>query len=67
MSSLHLSLIANDEISLEFKEKDQNTYVFFIPDTLNRLSSLEIRSAVFIPPGQDSRSLGIDIKRIEIQ
>ena len=67
MSSLNLTLIANDKISLEFKKKEQNTYIFSIPDTLNRLNSLEIKSAVFTPPGQDSRRLGIDIKRIEIQ
>jgi len=67
MSSLNLTIIANDEISLEFMQKEQYTYIFSIPVTLNRLNSLEIKSVVFIPSVQDSRSLGIDIKRIEIQ
>lgn len=67
MSNLQLSLIANDEISLPFKEQVKNTYVFSLPENLSRLDSLEIQSTTFIPSGLDSRDLGIDVKRIEIQ
>ncbi|MBU1456812.1 MAG: hypothetical protein KKD01_19005, partial [Proteobacteria bacterium] len=67
MASLQLRLIANDDISLKFKQQVDNTYVFTLPETLVRLDSLEIQSTTFVPSGQDSRDLGIDVKRIEIQ
>ncbi|MBU1138306.1 MAG: hypothetical protein KKA76_04960, partial [Proteobacteria bacterium] len=67
MASLQLRLIANDNISLKFKQQVDNTYVFTLPETLVRLDTLEIQSTTFVPSGQDSRDLGIDVKRIEIQ
>jgi 4-amino-4-deoxy-L-arabinose transferase-like glycosyltransferase len=67
ISSLQLAAIANGDVSLEFKQKNQNAYLFSLPESLTRLDSLEIHSTTFVPPGMDSRDLGIDIKRIEIQ
>jgi 4-amino-4-deoxy-L-arabinose transferase-like glycosyltransferase len=66
-SSLNLSLTANNKISLPFKKKEENAYIFSLPETLTRLTSLKIESTTFIPSGKDSRKLGIDINRIEIQ
>ncbi|MDH3329440.1 MAG: hypothetical protein OEM01_09425, partial [Desulfobulbaceae bacterium] len=67
MSSLKLMVSANNKVPLVFKQKEQNTYIFSIPDTIDRLDSLEIKSTIFAPSSQDSRKLGIDIKRIEIR
>ncbi|MBA3006395.1 MAG: glycosyltransferase family 39 protein [Proteobacteria bacterium] len=67
MSSLQLTLTANNQILLPFKKKEQNAYIFSIPETLVRLNSLKIESTRFIPLSKDSRKLGIDINRIEIQ
>lgn len=66
ISSLNLSVTANNRIPLALKEKTHNTYIFSLPHTLDRLDSLEIKSTVFAPPGPDARKLGIDINRIEI-
>lgn len=67
MRNLQLKLIANGETPLQFKEQVREAYVFSLPETLARLDSLEIQSTTFVPPGQDSRELGVDVKRIEIQ
>ncbi|MBU0664965.1 MAG: glycosyltransferase family 39 protein [Proteobacteria bacterium] len=67
MSSLKLTLTANNKILLPFKKTEQNVYIFSIPDTLTRLKSLAIESTTFVPSSKDSRKLGIDINRIEIQ
>ena len=67
ISDLQLAVIVNETFSLKFKEKIQDAYVFYLPDALSKLDNLEIHSTTFVPPGLDSRSLGIDIKRIELQ
>lgn len=64
---LELRLLANDRIPLPFTRKEKNTYVFSLPDSLDRLDRLEIRSATFTPQSADSRKLGLDIQRIEIR
>lgn len=64
--AMKLQVIINGEVSLHFREKIKNTYYFEVPDALKRIDSVEVRSTTFIPPGADSRELGIDIKRIEI-
>lgn len=67
MSSLNLTLTANNRIMLPFKYQEKNTYIFAIPETLTSLKKLRIKSTTFVPSGKDSRKLGIDINRIEIQ
>lgn len=67
MVNLQLKLFANGKIPLKLKEQVKDSYVFFLPETLARLDSLEIQSTTFVPPGQDSRALGVDVKRVEIQ
>ncbi len=67
MSSLNLTLTANNRILLPFKDKEKNTYIFTIPETLTNLKNLRIQSTTFVPSGKDTRKLGIDIERIEIQ
>jgi hypothetical protein len=67
IASLELTVTANKNVLLKFKQKKQNAFLFSLPESLNKLDSLEIHSSTFVPPGLDSRNLGIDIKRIEIQ
>ncbi|MBU0944953.1 MAG: glycosyltransferase family 39 protein [Proteobacteria bacterium] len=67
MANLQLRVIANEKTSLTFKQQLNTRYVFSLPKTLVRLDSLEIQSTTFVPPGQDSRRLGVDVQRVEIQ
>jgi hypothetical protein len=67
MSSLQLTILVNRKFPLKFKEKNGKAYIFMLPEQLNRLESMEIRSTTFVPSNRDARKLGIDIKRIEIQ
>ncbi len=67
MSSLNLKLTANNRILLPFKDKKQNTYIFAIPANLTSIKNIRIQSTTFVPSGKDTRKLGIDIERIEIQ
>ncbi|GAB4332526.1 MAG: hypothetical protein Kow0089_00420 [Desulfobulbaceae bacterium] len=66
-ASLRLAVVANGETQLPFEEKAGNTYVFLLPDDLDRLDRLEIRTSTFVPGGPDQRRLGLDIERIEIR
>jgi len=67
MTKLQLKIFVNKKIPLRFKEKRKNAYVFFLPTSLDRLDKITIQSTTFVPNSQDSRSLGMDIKRIEVQ
>ena len=64
---LRLRMIINKNISLELKDFRQNTYVYEIPKNLDYIDSLEIHSTTFIPPGPDTRELGMDVKRVEVR
>jgi len=61
-----ITVFVNGKTELVFKEKILNSYVFLLPDSPVKLKSIEVHSKTFVP-GKDTRSLGIDIKRIEIQ
>jgi hypothetical protein len=66
-AALNLKVVINKNMQLKFKDKVGNAYLFLLPDSLDILDSIEIQSTTFIPPGPDSRSLGLDIKRVEIR
>ncbi len=67
LADLNIKLLANKKISLQFLRKKGAVYYFSLPESLSHLDSLQIQSTIFIPPGADSRELGMDVKRIEIQ
>lgn len=67
ISGLQLTVLANNGITLPFKEKKEKSYIFSLPDSLDILDSITIESTTFVPNSQDARSLGLDIDRIEIQ
>lgn len=67
-SSLNLSLRINDDVVLtEYMEHEKNIFTFQLPQSLGKINSVEICSSVFEPPGKDSRKLGVNLKRVEIQ
>ncbi len=67
IASLQLTVLINNNIPLQFKEKRENVYIFSLPKSMDELDSITIESTTFIPNSKDARSLGLDIDRIEIQ
>jgi hypothetical protein len=67
VEDLGIKIIANKDIALSFQRKEGTVYFFSLPVGLNRLESLDVISSTFVPNSSDTRKLGLDVKRIEIQ
>ena len=44
VSNLHMKVVANRKSELQFKGKDENTFIYLLPKELVELDSLEIRT-----------------------
>jgi len=67
ITGLQMEVIANKRVNLQYREKEQNTFIYTLPADLEKLDRLEIRTTTFVPGGPDLRRLGLDIERIEIR
>lgn len=67
IAALGLEVLADKGIVLPLKEKHGNAFIFSLPESLDRLDRLTIKSTTFVPASRDSRELGIDIDRVEIR
>jgi len=62
-----LEVTVNDNRSLEFIEKSNNSYIYELPYDLKKIDCIGIKSSTFTSPENNGRILGLDIKRIEIK
>ncbi len=65
--SIQLEVVVNGGKRLHVSGYQHNSYFFLLPDSVESVNDIMIKSSTFIPAGRDSRNLGIDIKYIEVR